>query len=258
MGMVLILYIRVRGAVLGVAGLRADGAPCIQFAVQRLSPTMRIAVTGASGKTGWRVVQEAIGRGLEVTAILRPSSIAPEGLEGARVERLELHDTAALQRALQGCEALVIATGARPSIDLLGPLKVDALAIRHQLQACKAAGVKRLLLVSSLCSGRLLHPLNLFGLILVWKGLGERWLADSGLDWTVIRPGGLKESEQDLAAEGIVFSDADQQESDSIPRRLVARVCLDALQTPAAIGRIIEITSRREQPPVALADWLAS
>ncbi len=219
---------------------------------------MRIAVTGASGKTGWRVVQEAISRGLEVTAILRPDSIAPEGLDGARIERLELRDIATLQQALRGCEALVIATGARPSIDLLGPLKVDALAIRHQLQAARAAGVKRVLLVSSLCSGRLLHPLNLFGLILVWKGLGERWLAASGLDWTVIRPGGLKESEENLEAEGIVFSDADQQESDSIPRRLVARVCLDALQTPAAIGRIIEITSRREQPPVALADWLTS
>ena len=221
-------------------------------------PTMRIAVTGASGKTGWRVVQEALGRGLEVTAILRPSSIAPDGLRGAQIERLELQDSAALHQALQGCEALVIATGARPSIDLLGPLKVDALAIRPQAQAARAAGVKRVVLVTSLCSGRLLHPLNLFGLILVWKGLGERWLAESGLDWTVIRPGGLKENEADLEAEGIVFSGPDQQESNSIPRRLVARVCLDALQNPAASQRIIEITSSRTQAPGTLADWLAS
>ena len=219
---------------------------------------MHIAVTGASGKTGWRVVQEALTRGWQVTAILRPASQVPEGLHGATTERLELQDTAALQRALQGCDALVIATGARPSIDLLGPLKVDALAMRPQLQAARAAGVRRVLLVSSLCSGRLLHPLNLFGLILVWKGLGERWLAESGLDWTVIRPGGLKESEAGLDAEGIVYSAADQQESNSIPRRLVARVCLDALQTPAAINRIIEVTSSPAQPPVALADWLAS
>jgi len=219
---------------------------------------MRIAVTGASGKTGWRVVQEALGRGLEVTAILRPASVAPEGLAGAQVERLELQDTAALERALQGCEALVIATGARPSIDLLAPLKVDALAMRPQLQAARAAGIRRVILVSSLCSGRLLHPLNLFGLILIWKGVGERTLAESGLDWTVVRPGGLRESEEGLEQEGIVFSGPDQQESNSIPRRLVARVCLDALQSPAAIGRIIEITSSREQQPVALAEWLAS
>ncbi len=218
----------------------------------------RLAVTGASGKTGWRVVQEARSRGLEVTAVVRPESQLPEGLAGADVVRLELGDRGALAEALRGCDALVIATGARPSIDLLGPMKVDALAMRPQIEACRQAGVKRVVLVSSLCSGRWLHPLNLFGLILVWKRLGERWLSESGLDWTVIRPGGLRESEQDLERQGIVFSDADQQESDSIPRRLVARVCLDALETPASIARIIEVTSRPEQPPQALAEWLAN
>jgi uncharacterized protein YbjT (DUF2867 family) len=217
-----------------------------------------LAVTGASGKTGWRVVEEALGRGWRVKAILRPASEVPPGLAGAELVRLELGDTEALGAALAGCDALVIATGARPSVDLAGPLKVDALAMRPQIDACKAAGVKRVVLVSSLCSGRWLHPLNLFGLILVWKGVGERWLAASGLEWTVVRPGGLKETEEGIEAEGIRFSGPDQQESDSIPRRLVARVCLDAVENPAAIGRIIEITSSPQQPAVGLGEWLAS
>jgi uncharacterized protein YbjT (DUF2867 family) len=221
-------------------------------------PMTCLAVTGASGKTGWRVVEEALGRGWQVKAILRPGSEVPPGLAGAELVRLELGDTEALSSALRGCDALVIATGARPSIDLAGPLKVDALAIRSQIAACRSAGVKRVVLVSSLCSGRWLHPLNLFGLILVWKGVGERWLAASGLDWTVVRPGGLKETEAGLDAEGIRFSGPDQQESDSIPRRLVARVCLDAVDTPGAIGRIIEITSSPQQPAVGLAEWLAT
>ena len=219
-------------------------------------PTRRIAVTGASGKTGWRVVQEAIGRGLAVRALLRPGSAVPEGLAGAEIVRLELSDATALEQALSGCEALVIATGARPSVDLLGPLKVDALAIRSQIEACRVAGVKRVVLVSSLCSGRLLHPLNLFGLILVGKGLGERWLAESGLDWTVVRPGGLKESEEGIEREGIVFSGPGGQENGSLSRRLVARVCLDTLDTPASIGRIVEITSSPTQSQESLAGWL--
>jgi len=152
----------------------------------------------------------------------------------------------------------VIATGARPSINLAGPLQVDALGVRQQIQACRAVGLRRVVLVSSLCAGRWQHPLNLFGLILVWKRLGERWLEQSGLDWTVVRPGGLSEREQNLEAEGIRFSGADQQESDSIPRRLVARVCLDALEIPDAIGRIIEITSRVDLPVLPLRDWLFS
>ena len=217
-----------------------------------------LAVSGASGKTGWRVVQEALCQGLAVRALVRPDSQLPPGLEGAEVVRLKLGDTEALHRALEGCEALMIATGARPSIDLSGPLQVDALGVRQQIAACKAVGLERVVLVSALCAGRWRHPLNLFGLILVWKRVGERWLEQSGLRWTVIRPGGLNEREEGLEREGVVFSGADQQESNSIPRRLVARVCLEALHSPAAEGRIIEITSSPQQPPQPLETWLAA
>jgi uncharacterized protein YbjT (DUF2867 family) len=223
-----------------------------------------VAVTGASGKTGWRVVDEALTRGLQVRAIVRPGSELPPALAEAErqgrldVRRLELPQGDALQHALAGCDALVIATGARPSVNLAGPLQVDALGVREQILACKAVGLRRVVLVSSLCAGRWLHPLNLFGLILVWKRLGEQWLQQSGLDWTVVRPGGLSEDDSRAQREGVVYSDADQQQSNSLPRRLVARVCLDAVDTPAASGRIIEITSSPAQPPQALQAWLAA
>lgn len=222
---------------------------------------MRVAVTGASGKTGWRVVDEALARGFEVRAIVRPDSVLPPGLGAAEIHRLQLSDGPALQDALRDCDALVIATGARPSIDLLGPLKVDALGVRQQLEACRAVGLKRVVLVSSLCAGRWLHPLNLFGLILVWKRLGEQWLEQSGLEVTIVRPGGLKEAEEDMAAQELRFSGADQQQDGSLPRRLVARVCLDALEVPTSVGRIVEITSAVPDAPApqapALASWLA-
>ena len=221
---------------------------------------MTLAITGASGKTGWRIADEALRRGQRVRAILRPGSVLPNALNGRdqlELVRLELGDAPGLQAALQGCDALVIATGARPSIDLAGPLKVDALAIRDQIAACKAVGLQRVVLVSSLCAGRWLHPLNLFGLILVWKRLGEQWLEQSGLAWTIVRPGGLSEDDSRAEREGVVFSGADQQESNSIPRRLVARVCLDALETQEAVGQIIEITSNPAQADNTLEQWLA-
>jgi uncharacterized protein YbjT (DUF2867 family) len=95
-------------------------------------------------------------------------------------------------------------------------------------------------------------------LILVWKRLGERWLEESGLDWTVVRPGGLSEDDSRSEREGVVYSGPNQQESSSLPRRLVARVCLEALETPAASGRIIEITSSPNQQPQDLNQWLDS
>jgi uncharacterized protein YbjT (DUF2867 family) len=223
-----------------------------------------MAVTGASGKTGWRVVDEALRRGWSVRAIVRPASQLPEALTAAQQQgrlellRLDLGQAEALQHALSGCDALVIATGARPSPNLAGPLQVDALGVRDQIQACRAVGLKRVVLVSSLCAGRWLHPLNLFGLILVWKRLGEQLLAGSGLDWTVVRPGGLSEDDGRSEREGVLYSGADEQHSNSIPRRLVARVCLEAIETPESIGRIVEVTSNPAQPPQALATWLTT
>ena len=214
----------------------------------------------ASGKTGWRLVEEALARGLSVRAIVRPESMVP-GLGGSRcgINGCRCIGSISFGRvlyALKGCTALVIATGARPSINLAGPLQVDAAGVQAQVQACRAVGLQRVVLVSSLCAGRWLHPLNLFGLILVWKRLGERWLERSGLDWTIVRPGGLSEDDGRAEAEGVVFTAADQQQSNSIPRRLVARVCLDALEVPAACGRIIEITSSPAQPMGSLQQWL--
>lgn len=218
--------------------------------------TRTIAVSGASGKTGWRIAEELLRAGYRPRLLLQEHSEIPEPLRECEVHRLRLSDRAALDGALTGCDGLVIATGARPSVDLTGPMRVDAWGVQHQVESCQRLGIRRVVLVISLCAGRWRHPLNLFGLILVWKRVGERSLECSGLDWTVIRPGGLSEREADLEQEGIRYSPADQQDSASIPRRLVARCCLEALATPASIGRIIEVTSSAELPPISLANAL--
>jgi len=209
---------------------------------------MKLAITGASGKTGYRVAEEAISAGYDVRLIVRSQSDIPDTLK--ECERYVLSDMngSTLDYALKNCDGLVIATGARPSIDLTGPAKVDYLNIQKQVESCKRQKLKRVVLVSSLCAGKLIHPLNLFGLILIWKRLGERSLQESGLDWTVIRPGGLNENEDNLKNQNILFSGEKTQEEGSIPRRLVAQSCIEALKTKSSIKKIIEITSSEENP----------
>ena len=52
----------------------------------------------------------------------------------------------------------------------------------------------------------------------MWKKLGENSLQNSGLDWTIIRPGGLNEEEDQLSKQKIYYSEKDTQEEGSIPR----------------------------------------
>ena len=216
-----------------------------------------VAVSGASGKTGYRIAEELLVAGVQPRLLLRPESVVPPSLSDCEQVRLNLGNNRALDQALLGVEALIIATGARPSFDLSGPMRVDAWGVKRQIASCQRVNVNRLVLVSSLCAGRWLHPLNLFGLILLWKRVGEQALERSGLNWTVVRPGGLSEREFGLEDESIRLTGPDQQDTNSIPRRLVAQFCVEALETPGSIGRLLEITSDENAPRVALADALA-
>ena len=211
---------------------------------------MKVAITGASGKTGYRISEEAIKKGFRVRQIIRENSKVSEGLNSLETIRVSLDNKEELDKALKDVDALIIATGARANLDLTGPAKVDALGVFRQLESCKRVGIKRVILVSSLCTGKLFHPLNLFGLILIWKKIGENFLRNSSFDWTIIRPGGLKENEV-IKSENIFYSKEDTQIKGSIPRRLVAKCCIDSLKNNFSINKIIEITSSSDNKKIS-------
>ena len=211
---------------------------------------MKIAITGASGKTGYRIAEEAEKKGLKVKKIIRKNSKVIEDSKNTETLRVSLNNKDELDKALKNVDALIIATGARASLDLTGPAKVDALGVYRQLQSCKRVGIKRVILVSSLCTGKLFHPLNLFGFILIWKKIGENFLRNPSFEWTIIRPGGLKESEI-IDSENIDYSKEDTQFKGSIPRRLVAKCCIDSLRNKQSINKIIEITSSNQNKKVS-------
>ncbi len=218
---------------------------------------MKIAISGASGKTGYRIAEEAIAAGHEVRLLIRKGSILPQTISDCETKTIDLGNKQSLDASLKGMDGLIIATGARPSVDLTGPARIDAIGVANQVDSCIRVNTKRIILVSSLCTGRWIHPLNLFGLILIWKRIGEQSLEKSGLDWTVIRPGGLSEDEENLEKQGICYTGPDLQEEAYIPRRLVARCCIEAIKTQESIGRIIEVTSSRDLAQTTMKEAIA-
>jgi Nucleoside-diphosphate-sugar epimerases len=104
---------------------------------------MKIAITGASGKTGYRISEEAAKKGYKVRQIIRKNSTVPAGLESLETIRVSLDKKGELDEAFKDIDALIIATGARASLDLTGPAKVDALGVYRQLESCKRVGIKK-------------------------------------------------------------------------------------------------------------------
>lgn len=207
---------------------------------------MKAVVFGATGETGRRIVQALVDRQVPVRAVVRDlataRAILPDSVE---VVQGNLLDRRSIDSALAGYTVVLSAAGARPSLDPTGPLQVDYLGTKNLTDAAKAAGIEQLVLVSSLCVSKLLHPLNLFWLILFWKQQGERYLQNSSLTYTIVRPGGLKNEDRDTP---VVMSTADTLFEGSIPRSQVAKVCVEALWEPAARNKIVEIVARDDAP----------
>lgn len=214
---------------------------------------MKAFVAGATGETGRRVIQQLVERGIPVRALVRDREKArsvnlPDSVELVVGDVLRA-DT--LAEAIGDCTVVICATGARPSLDPTQPYLVDYEGTKNLVNAAKAKGIEQFILVSSLCTSKLLHPLNLFWGILLWKKWAEDYLQRSGLTYTIVRPGGLKNDDNSNA---IVMAGADQLFEGSIPRSKVAQVCLEALSETSAKNKIVEIVAKPDAPTKSFAD----
>lgn len=202
---------------------------------------MKIFVAGATGKTGKHIVKQLIDRDFAVTALVRDlergRTILPDNTELIVGDILK---PATFESALADCNVLICATGASPSLNPTGPYQVDYEGTKNLVDAAKKHGIEHFVLVSSLCTSKFFHPLNLFWLILYWKKQAENYLQASGIPYTIVRPGGLKEEDN---ADNIIMSQADTLFEGSIPRQKVAQVCVAALSQPAAKSTIVEIVA---------------
>ncbi|MBE8965314.1 NAD(P)H-binding protein [Nostocales cyanobacterium LEGE 12452] len=205
---------------------------------------MKAFVAGATGETGRRIVQELIARNIPVRALVRDIEKA-RGILSPEAELVvgDVLQPESLTAALGDSTVLLVATGAKPSFDPTGPYKVDFEGTKNLVDAAKAKGIEHFILVSSLCTSRLFHPLNLFWLILLWKKQAEEYIQKSGLTYTIVRPGGLKNEDN---SDRIVMQSADTLFDGSIPRQKVAQVAVEALFEADARNKIVEIIAKPE------------
>jgi uncharacterized protein YbjT (DUF2867 family) len=217
---------------------------------------MKAFVAGATGETGSRIVNLLVQRGVPVRALVRAPVTAREKLP-IEVELIkgDVADQAGLRNAISGCTVLLSATGARPSLDPTGPYQVDYEGTKNLVDVAKEAGIEHFVMVSSLCVSRFFHPLNLFWLVLYWKKQAEEYLQSSGLTYTIVRPGGLKNDDQDTRP--VVMAPADTLFEGNVPRLKVAETCVEALYQPAARNKIVEIIAQENAAEKAFQDLFA-
>ena len=210
-----------------------------------------VLVAGATGRTGRLVVSNLLKQGYPVRALVRDMERGHEILgDGVEFAEGDVRDIDSLRAAMQGAASLIITIGSSRKDPDNGPEFVDYGGVKNLAQAAADTGVQQVVLMSSAGVTHEDHVLNqMFDNILIWKSRGEDALRDSGVDYTIVRPGGLMETPGDETA--VVFEQGDRS-TGMISREDVALVCVAALQTPAARNKTFEVFGGEEQAP---NDW---
>jgi putative NADH-flavin reductase len=158
---------------------------------------MRIAIFGATGRTGLLLVEQALALGHQVTAVVRdPSQITARPQLDVVVA--DMYNQEQVTVAIKGADAVIQAIGARhlKKSDLLPE------SMKRIVAGMKANGVRRLVVLGA--SGAL-HPAmkyqtfgrKIFFWIIRWtflkhpmndSGEQEKVVEASGLDYTVVHP----------------------------------------------------------------------
>ncbi|WP_431964603.1 NAD(P)-dependent oxidoreductase [Nocardia sp. bgisy134] len=210
---------------------------------------MRLTIFGASGGTGGRLVQQALARGHQVTAVVRTAHDLPDHPE-LRVITADVMNPADIATAIQGADVVLDSIGSRDT----GPTTVSTDAALSIAKAMESTGVQRLILVSN--SARIagpgddwftrfvVKPLILRRLLrhsLADMAAAEQVVRDTDLEWTIVRAPQLT----DKAGKGSYRTALDRNVTFGIriSRDDLAACMLDLAADPRTIHRHVNVAS---------------
>lgn len=219
-----------------------------------------ILVAGGSGRTGVYLMELLSQAGYKVRGLTR-------NIENARVKlpgdyewiEGDVRDVESLRPAFQDIDILISAIGSgapdtdnnAEAVDYGGNRNLVDLAIENQ--------VGKIVLVSSANAGNDDPELWLNknrGNVLVWKGKAEDHLRASGINYTIVRPGGLV-PEYEPGTRGLKIVQG-LEDLAMIHRADVAAVVVAAIEDPAANNKTFEVVSDADAETDAWRDDFAA
>ena len=209
---------------------------------------MKLVVVGATGATGRRVVERALALGHHVVAVARRPNAATLPCERLSLRTGDVLDGASLAPAFADAHAAVSCIGPDNN---LSPGNLMSLGIPNIIAACRHAGVSRFVMQSGITltdGGELSTPDRwalrairfVYREALADKLPAEQAVKESGLDWVIVRPAGLRDRPA-----GKAYT-AGPQERVALLRPLAFTDCADCLVRAATVetdwvGQVVNV-----------------
>jgi uncharacterized protein YbjT (DUF2867 family) len=198
---------------------------------------MQVVIAGGHGKIAMHLTKLLIERGDQVRSLIRNPDHAPEIEElgaTAVVCDLEANDVDAVTEAAGSVNAVVFAAGAGPGSGPERKETMDYGGAAKLITAAKRNGISRYVIVSSMGADANKEGDDAFDVYLRAKGRADAELADSGLDFTIVRPGGLTD---DPPTGRVKLGKTGRGE---IPRADVAAILAATLVARTTVGKTFE------------------
>jgi uncharacterized protein YbjT (DUF2867 family) len=205
-----------------------------------------IFLAGASRGVGREIAKCLTEQHQKVKALLRSEETRPE-LEamGIKVVIADALDAASVEQAMLPDEPIYAVISTIGGLPKDGE-RADYLGNKNLIDAAVKAGVQKFILVSSIGSGESAVALPAQAMetlrpVLLEKEKAEKHLMESGLTYTVIRPGGLK---SEPATGNGVLTEA-YQVAGTIHRADVAQLVCKSLLSEAANNKLLSAVDRQ-------------
>lgn len=210
---------------------------------------MKVTVLGANGKIGRLLLPKLIAAGHDVRALVRDRAQAPA------VENIGAHPVVGdlegiFTPAIEGAEAVIFTAGSGGKTGGDKTLLVDLWGARKAVDCAKAAGARRFLMVSARRTEDPDAAPPGIRHYLVAKKIADEYLAASGLDFTIVKPGPLTD---EPATGSVSLAPRITPEIDSITREDVADVLVACLGEPKTIGTALELLNGPDTIAASLA-----
>lgn len=210
-----------------------------------------IFVIGAAGKVGIRLVRKLAIRGHRVGALHRKreqeSTLAAAGATPI-FGSIQIVDARSLANIIDGCDVVVFTAGAGGA-GIEQTNAIDGRGLETAVDAAKLAGVRRFILVSAFPEAwREMENSEGFENYIAVKKLADAYLADTELDWVILRPGTLS----DEPGTGMIKANAALPYG-TVTRDDVAETIVALIEEPAVRRSIVELTNGED----AVADAVA-
>jgi nucleoside-diphosphate-sugar epimerase len=211
-----------------------------------------VVIAGGRGKIALLLARMLVTAGTPVRGLIRNPDHAPDlvaiGAEPALVD-LE-RDDPRLGSFVDGAAAVVFAAGAGPGSGAPRKLTMDRDGAIRLIAACRQTGVRRYVMISAMgAREEIPSGEDVFTVYLRAKRAADLALADSGLDYTIVRPGSLTD---DPPTGHVTLAAA--LSSGSIPRGDVAATLVAVLGAENAIGQAFDLVSG----PTPIAEAIAN